>query len=235
MILLLALALGWAAAQPAPSIARGEDIEAWELVLKTPPESRGAALLSFIGAWPDSLLAEGAWVALRNLHDPPPLPSHRDPFQRLERSRLAHRAMLERVPAPVPVAPLDPEGEPPPLSKPWSVALHGGLSFSDLQPFATLGLRAGRGPWAVIGRAHLGESAWGELAARLQPATWRFFWAELGADTKTRASARGGASLPLAATWTLDAGLGASIGPLGPDPQARLELAWSPSLYRTRR
>lgn len=236
MILLWLLSLGPALAEPS-AIAAGDDIEAWEALRSTPGEDRRAALRAFLEAWPASLLAEAAWVELRELGEPDPgwMAEHHELITRLERSRRTHRTNLEQVPGPLPVAPLDPMGEPPDLSPPWVLGAHGGITFAGARPYATAGLRLGRGPWAVFVRGHAAEQLWGELAARLQPASWRVVWAELGADTTARASGRLGFSLPLAPGWAVEAGAGASGSARGLEPQGRLELSFSGPLRSQRK
>ena len=228
MILLWLLSLGPALAEPS-AIAAGEDVEAWEALRSSPDEERRAALRAFLEAWPESVLAEAAWAELRKLGEPDPawMAEHRELITRLERSRRTHRSNLEQLPGPLPVAPLDPMGEPPALKPPWVLGLHGGLTFAGARPYATAGLRLGRGPWAVLARGHAADQLWGELAIRLQPASWRVVWAELGADTTARASGRVGFSLPLATRWALEAGAGAGASARGLEPQGRLELSFS--------
>ncbi len=230
MILLLA-ALAWA---DDAALARGDDREAFAALTADAPVT---ALLAFLDAYPDSLLAERVWARAR-VHpdlDAAWVRTHRELVDGLERSLRGHEENLRRVPGPAPVAALSADGDPAPIHVPWIVGATVGASYEAPGAYGVLAARIERGAWSGIARAQLGRATFGELSLRLHPAAWGPVWIAVAADTRARGAATLGVQIPLGGWLRVDAGGGARVGVAGATPILRAEIGGEWSIRQRRR
>ncbi len=198
MILLLA-ALAWA---DDAALARGDDREAFAALTADAPVT---ALLAFLDAYPDSLLAERVWARAR-VHpdlDAAWVRTHRELVDGLERRLRGHEENLRRVPGPAPVAALSADGDPAPIHVPWIVGATVGASYEAPGAYGVLAARVGRGAWSGIARA--------------------------------RGAATLGVQIPLGGWLRVDAGGGARVGVAGATPILRAEIGGEWSIRQRRR